>query len=570
MLTQGGTNQLADNPVDAVAAILTGRMASGALQQGDADEFFVAALAYAQTKRQQVADLLDKGLLAWLTDQRQLTPASIAEYGASALISQLERAFITVARLRPARTAQALSDDHLAWEEWLTPLRRRDWIDVIDAFDEALAMNQSDARHSPRWFGRLADAGWGGPAWRSSLRIGLVGLRKLPHPPGTQPESRVAAGVVHFVRHARTRRTITEIDVSSIFQREAAALVEIYYPRSLEHWQDVWRACLNQVWHVSIGKERLRVWLHERLVFLGLAASELSSTPSAKAVDLSAQKQRVPRRTIVPLNRPTKEEREALFQRLKSKGFSSALWKDIRSYVDRDWRFAEGTGDGFSVVLGVANFGHRLLRASMPQYAVLMLRDWILKALSFAPEDPYLWDLWAKVHHALGRYEDALAVLWETVRRFPDNPVVRNRLAKVLRSQGRMVLAESVLRDTMRDFPRDVFCCNMLAKLWRETERAPDAEQHLHTMMREFPRDVVCRNELADLWFNAGRLDEAEGLLNKIIENRMANSITFVLLAGCKVWRAKPALYGGGRGAAVAKRGEIRSKRRLGSIHTIQ
>lgn len=74
------TSQLADNPVDAVAAILTGRMARGALQQGDADEFFVAALAYAQTKRQQVADLLDKGLLAWLTDQRQLTPASIAEY----------------------------------------------------------------------------------------------------------------------------------------------------------------------------------------------------------------------------------------------------------------------------------------------------------------------------------------------------------------------------------------------------------------------------------------------------------------------------------------------------------
>lgn len=120
----------------------------------------------------------------------------------------MERAFITAARLRPARTAQALSDDHLAWEEWLTPLRRRDWIDVIDAFDEALAMNQSDPRHSPRWFGRLADAGWGGPAWRSSLRIGLVGLRKLPHPPGTQPESRVAAGLVHFVRHALMRGAI--------------------------------------------------------------------------------------------------------------------------------------------------------------------------------------------------------------------------------------------------------------------------------------------------------------------------------------------------------------------------
>lgn len=239
---------------------------------------------------------------------------------------------------------------------------------------------------------------------------------------------------------------------------------------------------------------------------MGFAASDLPGAPGAKAVGLSAQKQGVPRRRILPLTPPTKEEREALFQRLKSKGFSSVLWKDIRSYFDTDWRYADATGDGFSVVLGVANFGHRLLRASMPQYAVLMLRDWTLKALSFAPENPYLWDLWAKVQHALGRHEDALAVLWETVRRFPDNPVFRNRLAEVLRSRGRTALAEAVLRDTMRDFPRDVFCRNDLAELLRETERAAEAEQILRGTMCDFPRDVVCRTELAVLWFSAGRL----------------------------------------------------------------
>ncbi len=569
-------SQLGRNPLDAVAAVLTGRMPRGALQQGDADEFFVAALAYAQKERQQVADLLDQGLLAWLESCRRMTPASISDYGVSALISRLERAFITVARARLPHTAQDLTDDHLAWDEWLTPLRRRDWIDVLDAFDEALAINQKDARLSPRWFDRLADAGWGGPAWRSSLRIGLVGLRKLPHPPGTQPESRVAAGLVHFVRHALTYEAIAELDVSRIFQREAMALIEIYYPRRSEHWQEVWQASLEQIKHVSIKKVPLRVWLHEQLVSLGFAASELPRARAAKAIEPSSEKRRAPKRRILPLSPPPKEEREALIGRFKSKGFSSALWKDIRSYVDKDWHYAEGSGEGYFVVRTVANFGERLLRTSMPRDSVLILRDWMLRAMSFAPEDPYLWDLWAKLQHALGRYEDALAVLWESVRRFPESPVVRTRLAGVLRSKSRTALAEAVLRDTMRDFPRNAVCRhalsellretsrapeaekilrdamrdfprnayfrNTLAELLRETGRAPEAEQLLRETMRDFPSDVICRNALADLLLDQGRLDDAEELLKGQIERRLADSITFVIFARCKARRARQAV----------------------------
>lgn len=563
--------QLGSNPLDAVAAILTGRMPRGALQQGDADTFFVAALAYAQKERQQAADLLDHGLLAWLVGCRGMTPARISDYGVSALISQLERAFITVARVRLPHTAQDLTEDHLTWDEWLTPLRRRDWIDVLDAFDEALAINQKDPRLSPRWFGRLADAGWGGPAWRSSLRIGLIGLRKLPHSPGTQPESRVAAGLVHFAHYALMYGAVAELDVSSIFRREVMALIETYYPRQSEHWQEVWQASLEQIRDVSMP---LHSWLNEQLEPLGLTASTLVGARGSKVIEPSSKKQRALKRRIRPLSPPAKEEREALIERLKSKGLTSALWAEIRSYIDRDWHYADGSGEGYFVVRTVTNFGERLLRTSMSRDSLLILRNWVLRAMSFAPNDPYLWDLWAKLQHALGRDEDALSVLWETVRRFPENAVVRTRLAGLLRSKGRTALAEAVLRDTMRDFPRtnvcrnalaellretgrateaekllrdtmrdfprDVYSRNALADLLRETERAPEAEKLLRDTMRNFPRDNVSRVALADLLLDQGKLDDAEGLLKDYIE-RNGNTIAFVIFARCKARRAKHA-----------------------------
>jgi Flp pilus assembly protein TadD len=500
---------------NAVADALSGRTSRGALQHSDADEFFVAALTHAGADRERVTESLDRGLLQWLKSRHEMIPASIAAYGTSALISQLDRALLTVARARLPMTAQWLIDDHLAWDEWLTPLRRRDWIDVVDSFDEALALNQQDDRLLPRWFGRLADAGWGGSRWEVSLRIGLAALRKIPHPAGTRPESRVTAGLVHFVRHAIAHGMIGESDISRVFQREAMALTEMY-PRRKEHWQEEWTAALQQIRHVFVGNNiRLHEWLHGQLFPLDLTAISADQDTRAFARPKSQRTGNVQMLAVRP---PTKEEREALLRRLASSGLSPSLWRDVRRHVERHRRYAEASGEGNFVVLTVTNFGSRLLRTALPEDALLVVRDWILGAMSFAPDDPYLWDLWAKLQDALGRHDDALAVLWETVRRFPDNVVVRNRLGVVLREHGRTALAEGVLREAIRDFPGSAFTRRDLAELLRETERLEEAEQILHETMREFPRDDVCRGILAMVLRESGREEEAEKLMRETID----------------------------------------------------
>ena len=435
--------QLAADPAAAVDGVLTGRTARGTLQRAEADDFFVAALAQAQTgeNRERLHALLDQGLLAWLEARRDWEPGRIARFGAGAYIAQVDRALVTVTRLRPARTAQSLAADHLSWEEWLTPLRRRDWIDLMDAYDLALAANQNDTRFVARWFARMADAAWCGPGWRRSLRSGLIGLRKLPHPPGSQPEARVAAGLAQFASHALDHHVLAEAEYGRVFEREAAALTALY-PRNPEHWRTVWEGVLDQI--IDPGRPWVRYWLTERLTALGLISSSTVPAPAQRVPSSPTATRRQP---IQP-SLPSMEELNALVAEFNRRGFSPELWTNIRAFVGRHWRYAETSGESYFVVRTVANFGNRLLRARPPREVGISVHDWAVRALALEPDNAYTWDLWAKALNALGRDEDALAVQWETLRRFPDDPVPRNRLAEALRARPRVALAEAVLRDT--------------------------------------------------------------------------------------------------------------------------
>jgi tetratricopeptide (TPR) repeat protein len=512
---------------------------------------FVAALAQAQTgeDRERLHALFDRGLLAWPEVRRDWEPERIARFGAGAYIAQVDRALVTVTRLRPICTAQSLASDHLSWEEWLTPLRRRDWIDLVDAYDLALAANQNDRRFVARWFDRIADAAWCGPGWRRTFRTGLIGLRKLPHPPASQPEARVAAGLAQFASHALEHQVLADAEYKRVFEREAAALTTLY-PRNPEHWRIVWEGVLGQV--ADAGHRRVCNWLAERLAALGLISSATAPAPQRVPISRNAAQ----RQPIQP-SLPSRAELNALVAQLNRRGFSPELWTNIRAFVARHWRYAEASGESHFVVRTVTNLGHRLLHARPQREVVISVRDWAVRALALDPEDGYIWDLWAKALNTLGRQEDALAVQWETLRRFPDDPVPRNRLAEALRARRRAALAEAILHDAVRDFPRDAFCrvalaellreterpeqaetllrdtvrdipgnaaCRVaLAELLRETERAEEAETLLRDTVRDFPRDAFCRVALADLWRAAGRLHEAEGLLAETRERFRRN-----------------------------------------------
>lgn len=538
--------QLAIDPCAAVDGVLTGRTARGALQRAEADDFFVAAMAQPRAEEDwtDLGALLDQALLEWLHERRQWAAARIAAYGASAFISQLDQALSTVVRLRPPRTAQVLVDDHLAWEEWLTPLRRRDWIDLLDGYDMALAVNQHDARFSPRWFARLADAAWGGPGWQRSLRTGLIGLRKLPHPEGAIPEIRVAAGLAHFTRHALQLGALPEPECARVFGREAAALIKIYYPCGSEHWQDVWHMVIEKLPRGSIrpglGGAKMvspRHWIVQQLESLGLAPS--GSRPPGS--DPSGDKRRRSIGEAMSAAPPTKEDLDQLIHDLRRRGYSEVLWDSLCALVRLHWRHAEASGESYSVVGAVHRVSDSVLRVRRPRLAVLTIQTWVLRALGLEPDNPYLWDVWTKTLDALGRQEDALAVQWETVRRFPSNAVVRARVAATLRAMRRAALAEVVLRDAIRDFPTNEYCRNQLAELLRDTARNEEAEILLLDTMRVVPDGVVCRTQLADLWQASGKLDPAETVLREITERLVPDLITFVLLARVHARKAQKA-----------------------------
>gem|GEM_PF-5439357 len=525
--------ELAADPAGSVAAVLTGRMSRGTLQGADADASFVAALGTSGPEREGVRGHLDQGIASWLDGRREMTLLEIHEYGVSALISQLELAFITVARLRLSYTAGRMAEQYLVWEEWLKPLRRQDWIDVLAAFDEALALNQEDDRLSPRWFDVLAEAAWGGTGWKRSLRTGLLGLRKLPHEPGTQPESLVAAGLIHFVQHALANGTLAESEVASTFQREAIALTSLY-PRSGEHWWAIWEAALAQARHLRRQKRAFGDWLQQQLGPVGLLtpgrqAGRQNRPPRAPA--------RKGRGGIEPAKPPRKEEHDDLLRRLGARRWSVSLWNDLRGHIDRHFKYAERSGDGYLLVRTVHKLGDTALGVPLPRPVVLVIRSWVIAALSFEPDNTFLWPLWAKVHTTLARPDDALSILWESVRRFPHNVVVRNTLSNALRRYESTALAESVLRDTVRDFD-DVVAKHSLANLMRKTGRMEEAERLLRELIRVRPvlTHSVC--ELATLLLDAHRHEEAEALLRTLDPADYVNEYPLVILGRCLLRRA--------------------------------
>lgn len=243
----------------------------------------------------------------------------------------------------------------------------------------------------------------------------------------------------------------------------------------------------------------------------------------------------------MPTAPPSKDDLDELIDDLRRRGYSESLWNRFCALVRLHWRHADTSGESYSVVRAVHTLSDSLLPAHPPWSTVLTIQTWALRALGLEPDDPYLWDVWTKTLAALGRKEDALAVQWETVRRFPSNAVVRARVAETLRAMRRAALAEAVLRDAIRDFPANEYCRSLLARLLRDTERYEEAEDLLCGTMKAFPDDVVCRNQLADLWQASGKLDAAEKVLREIIERLVPDVITFALLARLHARKAQEA-----------------------------
>ena len=357
-----------------------------------------------------------------------------------------------------------------------------------------LAQHQTDPRFVPRWFAACDEAAWGRAYWQTRLGTGLLGLRKLPTPNGTEPEMMLATALARFGALGLSRGMSSHL-VERTFRQRAAAMT-VLYPRYVMYWRDLWDAVLAEILPRLKGNvAMLSSWLGDTVVTDGERATERTEQRRASGLRVAL---------------PGLWRRERLEQDIEdTTDLDPDLFGRVRQLIRDHWRYAFASGESHYAVRTTTNLCNRILRFEVDESVVEKIHAWTLQAVEAEPENPYTWDLWAKVLSSLEQNDTALSVRWESLRRFPENSVLRNSLAYLLAQHDRTVLAENLLRETMEDFRDDPFCRNILANLLIRTEREQAAEHLLRETMRRSRHDIASRHTLTSMLWRQGRRDEA-------------------------------------------------------------
>ena len=481
--------------------LLSGRGARGAQQRAELEDFLADLLAHAvwRDEHARLIEGLDEALLGWIVERFRWPPADVDAFGARAYAAQLSDSLKIAARLPLKKTVQELIRDHVVWDNRFRGLRWPGDLDLPWQFNLVLSRNQADNRFISRWFTICDEAAWGAPHWRSDLNIGLQGLRKLPEPgaSGSGPERRVAAALARFGSLA-LERGIDCREVESAIRRRRAALT-VFYPRHDEHWRDVWADALESVRSRRDSFSTLAGWL-----------GEVSDRQGAGATPARGGSRR-------PATLPYRDRLDQIRIEIdNSESLHDVLWGRVQALIRGHWAYASGSGETHFAVRTTHNLCDRVLRLLPRKPQLTEIHAWTLQAIKAESDNSYSWDLWAKVLSALGQYDTAMSVRWESMRRFPDNCSLRNSLAERLRDHGRIPLAENLLRETMRDFPGDAVCRAILADLLGRTGREAEAENLLREAIRRFPRNSVCRHMLTAMLWRQGREEDAKAELGEL------------------------------------------------------
>ena len=153
--------------------------------------------------------------------------------------------------------------------------------------------------------------------------------------------------------------------------------------------------------------------------------------------------------------------------------------------------------------------------ADMARAARLFDLTWRILAAAelLGVQDAAAMNVRAETLRELGRHDEALAALEETMRRFPQNEVAPTARAETLRELGRHDEALAAFEETMRRFPQDQVAPTARAETLRELGRHDEALAAFEEAMRRFPHNEVAPIAYAHFLAELGRLDEAEALL---------------------------------------------------------
>lgn len=411
------------SPEASVSDLMTGYAAVFPYTRADAPDaarMLVGHLSAEDPARKALAS----GIMSWLRMKRvERLPADRARL--QDFVRQVSEAFEIIALLEQTEPALELRDKYVRWFEWanrlnLTPSRdaRASYFRMLANTQPILAERIADPDAlAPFWMRLCRQSGSTYP--KGYLQIGLLGLRRLPGAIERGERPWIAGLAAWALEQAPSDKE---------FMRAWSPLKRLHPAGPKVLRQNVFNV-LSQKTYVDAGIE----------------------TPGWWASDPVFPKSQDSKGRAHSLEPPAPELRESIIHDFRDGVRFSDLNDRLNTMVERYERYTDATGDDYFLVRSFCNVGNILLRNSVNDHSEVarFAQNLARKTLRYQPRNPIAWGLWRDALFSGGAYDAAVALGWETVRRFPNNPFMRTELAEILIALDQTDTALALLEDAI-------------------------------------------------------------------------------------------------------------------------
>ena len=508
---------LVESPADAMRDLLSGAASLGPLSAAEPADA-VHHLIGKSAKDDPLRVALDDGCLEVLEDYRTTIQSRRGDAFSIAL-AELYQFQSIITRLLPPRTVSDLHARYPLWHGFFETfvidrgldLRREYYRGLALSQDIAAEAGQEPRRLMPLWLSICGESGGAGAFDKSYLRIGLLGLRRLPLGAAFSANE-------NFALQGLARWAASAEPSEAEFMREWRVL-ENDFPRDADFWTSRVQQAI-----ISVEADLTR-----------RNGERETSFPAAvwwrEDVDINPGEMRLIGGAAEP---PTREEHQQVLRDIGEPLSTLAprldpLMRGYRRYTDK-------TGDMFHLVRSHCNVGMKLIttgpkseRKTRGQRAIRLAET----ALAHDGTHVYAWALLRDALSAANRFQDAELVGWETIRRFPENVQWRTQLATLLAGPlDRPEEAADLLRETMAVFPKNPVPRTQLATLLAGPLVRPDeAADLLRETMAGFRENPFVRTQLATvLADDLQALDQSREVLRIAIADGASDDATDTLL----------------------------------------
>jgi hypothetical protein len=384
---------------------------------------------------QEGREALDRAALTWLQARRNEGRRPLPGWGRPRALRAIMDALDIIGAMQLPNAAIEINRHMTAWLRWTSQLTELGGGDVRAAFLTAVAITQRLVARQPGgkkssleafWLSLAAQAGSAMP--QPYLQQALLGLRRLPER-DTPPERPWMTGLARWAETSRP----TPREFASEW-RGLRAL----YPHVPAYWRDLLEDTLDQHGVQNLPEEIRNVWKSD----LGLTVSAGEQTARRRAKPVSPPPIGVVMDMQARVHLPLATS-QADLQRI---------------FAERE-RYAEATGEDYFLVTTVCNLGQLLLKKGPPEEESArgqLMEKAARMALKWQPTNVYAWSLWRDSISAQGYADDAEAIGWALISRFPEDPKSRRQLADILAQRSeRRDLARILLTETLSRFPNE-------------------------------------------------------------------------------------------------------------------